>query len=283
MKKILVAFDGSLYSESALNYAIGISKTEKGNIITGIFIEDLDYAYMFSNFGIDPTGYELSGEYGGYVDELKQSQEEIIQQSREAFINRCEKSKVNYTTHYDEGVTALELVHESTFADLLIIGYQTYFSNTDAEGNQKVLKDILRDAKCPVLVVPETKKPIENIIFTYNGQDDSVYAIKHFTYLLKPNFENVNYQLLHVQESKGKVVINEDLIREYLHQHYPEINYQLLEGKPEKTIQEFTDSYPNALLVLGSFGKNALSRLLASSIGKEFLNQKSTPVFIAHR
>lgn len=279
----MVAFDGSLYSESALNYALEISKEETENIITGIFIEDLNYAYLFSNFGVDPTGYELSGDYGVYMDELRQSQEEIIQKSREAFINRCEESNANYTTHYDEGVTALELIRESAFADLLIIGYQTYFSNTGRENDQKVLKDILKDAKCPVLIVPEQMRPIKNIIFTYNGQDDSVYAIKHFTYLLKPSFGDVNYQLLHVQDDSENIVINEDLVREYLHQHYPNIKYEFLEGKPEIKIQEFVTSQPDALLVLGSFGKNALSRLLASSVAEEFLQQKTTPVFIAHR
>ena len=284
MKKILVAFDGSLYSESALKYAVSLSANEPGNLITGIFIEDLSYAYMFANFGIDPTGYELSGEYGEYIDEIRQSEEETIQKSRQAFVDRCEKAGVNYTTHLDEGATAFELIRESIFADLLIIGYQTYFSNLVDNTDQKALKDLLTDAKCPVLIVPENEKPIDNVIFTYNGKDNSVYAIRHYTYLLASSVNNkVNYYLLNIRDHKDENLPNEDLITEYLHLHYPGITYEMLEGKPDDKIQEYGEKKSNALLVLGSFGRNALSRLFASSIGEGLLRAKTTPVFIAHR
>ncbi len=284
MKKILVAFDGSLYSESALNYAIKLTQKEPENLITGIFIEDLNYAYMFSNFGVDPAAYELTGEYGEYLDEIRNTEEESIQKSREAFLNQCQEAGVNHTTHFDEGVTALELIRESIFADLLIIGYQTYFSSTRKEGDQKVLKDILSDTKCPVLVVPENEEPIDNVIFTFNGKENSVYAIRHFTYLLKPNLQDVHYNLIYVNEkSSDEKMENEELIREYLYQHYPNLDIDILEGKPGTKIQEFASQKQNALLVLGSFEKNALSRLFASSVAKGFLEAKTTPVFIAHR
>ena len=281
MKKVLVAFDGSNYSESALNYAIKASENEKGNILTGVFIEDLNYAYMFSNFGVDPASFELTGEYGEYLEEIRQNEEATIENSKAAFEKRCKEAGVNYTIHWDEGVTVLELIRESTYADLLIIGYQTYFSNTN-EGNQQVLKDFLTEAKCPVLVVPEQSNPIDRVVFTYNGQEDAVYAIRHFTYLLKNNFPNAQFTLLHVKANE-EALPNEDLIREYLHQHYPDIEYETLKGKPEEQLQAYAGNEPSTLLVLGSFGRNALSRLFASSVAEGFLKNQTNPVFIAHR
>ena len=282
MKKILVAFDGSLYSESALNYAIQLSQDEPGNIITGVFIEDLNYAYMFSNFGVDPASYELPGTYGEYLEEVRQNEEASLDVSKNQFEKRCQEAGVNYTIHWDEGVTVLELIRESTFADILLIGYQTYFSNI-RDSNQKVLKDFLAEAKCPVMVVPETYNTIDHIVFSYNGKEDSVYAIRHFTYLLKYNYQQAEQTLLHVKEKEDEVFPNEDLLKEYLDQHYPNIQYQTLIGKPEEKVADHTQNDPNTLLVLGSFGRNALSRLFASSVAKGFLKSKSNPVLIAHR
>jgi nucleotide-binding universal stress UspA family protein len=42
MKKILVAFDGSVFSEGALEYAFALS-VEQDAMIVGVFIEDLSY------------------------------------------------------------------------------------------------------------------------------------------------------------------------------------------------------------------------------------------------
>ena len=283
MKKILVAFDGSRYSESALNYALKLSNPGS-DLIVGLFIEDLSYAYMFSNFGVDPMGHELSSGYGPYIDEVRAREAADIEQNKKAFMDRCEESGARYTTHLGEGGTAKRLVEESVFADLLITGYQVYFSNMGETDEQKVLKDVLAETNCPVLVVPEEDRPVEDIIFTYDGGEEAVYAIKQFTYLLSPSVGDLHYELLSIQPDASASLPNESLVREYLHQHYPDINYEIKEGdKPEEALTQHMGERPHAVLVMGSFGRNAVSRFFSASKASGLLESKSTPVFIAHR
>lgn len=281
MKKILVAFDGSRYSESALNYAIKLNPSGD-NLIVGLFIEDLSYAYMFTNFAVDPMGHELTSAYSTYIEEVRSREEAVLAKNRQAFIDRCEEAGVRYTTHTEEGETSQRLIEESVFADLLVTGYQVYFSNLGEANDQKVLKDILAEAHCPVLVVPEEDQKLEEVIFTYDGGRESVYAIKQFTNLLARAISAKSYELLSFQNNKDAGLPYESLIREYLHQHYPEVTYHIEEGNPKEALPNYIAGRPHSLIVMGSFGRNALSRLFSTSKAQGLLANKSIPVFIAH-
>jgi len=280
MKKILVAFDGSLYSESALDYAIALTQNEPDNLIVGVFIEDLSYIYMVSNFGVEPTSYDISTEA---LERMKQNEEMEIKGNQQKFQKKCEKANVNYNVHLNEGVTIAELIRESTYADLMIIGYRTYFSNTGQSSSQKVLKEFLTDSYCPILVVPENYQPINRVIFTYDGNPDSVYSIRHFKYTLNHNFKDCHHQLLTVLGDEEEEVENEDLLKEYLSLHFSEIAYEQKLGKPEEEIPNHLEASSDSLLVMGVYNRNALMRLFVSSVTDDILKAQTTPVFIAHR
>ena len=282
MKKLLVAFDGSRYSESALEYAISFGKPEH-DLIVGIFIEDLSYAYMFTNFGVDPLGHELTSGYGTYIEEVRQQEESKLEANRKAFIKRCEAAGIRYNTHVEEGGTAQRLVEESLFADILITGYQVYFSNLAGEADQGVLKDVLGYANCPVLVVPESPRDIKNVVFAYDGGENAIYALKQFTYLLKPNLERVSTEVLNIQKNADDPLPHEELLQEYLHQHYPECPITSRPGRPDEALLQYLEDQPNAMVVMGSFGRNALSRFFSPSKAKGLLEDRSKPAFIAHR
>lgn len=282
MKKILVAFDGSRYSESALNYAIKLAKPQQ-DLVVGIFIEDLSYAYMFTNFGVDPMGHELSGGYGTYIDEVREQEESKLEQNQQAFIQRCETANIRYNTYVGEGATAQRIVEASIFADLLITGYQVYFSNLGNDEDQQVLKDVLSYAHCPVLVVPETEQEFHRVIFTYNGGENAVYAIKQFTYLLKPYINPDRTELLSIQKDEEAELPYKHLIHEYLHQHYPDCRFTIKQGKVDEALPKHLADQPDTLVVMGSFGRNTLSRFFSPSKARGLLEDRSKPVFIAHR
>ncbi|MEX0968036.1 MAG: universal stress protein [Bacteroidia bacterium] len=278
MKKILVAIDGSRYSETALDYALELNKREE-SLIIGIFIQDMSYVYMLANYGIEPQPYEYSYDI---IQKVTDEDEKEIYGFIRAFNEKCRKAGVSFKVHLDRGVPAHEIVKESMFADLVVIGYQTFFGNISSAPDEGLLRDILQDAKCPVIVLPEAKKEVHHVIFAYDGKESSVFAIKQFSYLFTDLYRSGKFSFLTVLKDKDEKVKHEGLIREYLQAHFPSVQFLLRHGNPDEEISKYVAECEDCMLVMGAFGRSTLSRLFASSTAKSILHAKAIPAFIAH-
>ncbi|MBS1563825.1 MAG: universal stress protein, partial [Bacteroidetes bacterium] len=115
MKKIIAAIDGLKYSESTANYATYFAKEMNAHLV-GIMLDDFTYA----SYKI----YELVGQ-GGVIEENQHRLEEKDKQTRAEsaalFEASCQAAGINYSIHHDRSVALQELLHESIYADLLII------------------------------------------------------------------------------------------------------------------------------------------------------------------
>jgi hypothetical protein len=75
------------------------------------------------------------------------------------------------------------LIQETVFADLLILDEHLSFTYVGAQQLSSFVIDILEDAHCPVLVVPEKARVTEHVYLCYDGTPSSVMAIKMYSYL----------------------------------------------------------------------------------------------------
>src|SRR4051794_31749858 len=94
----------------------------------------------------------------------------------------CRKNQIQYRVHETYyGPAPAELRKETRFADALIIGSEGFYSQ---EGTlSDYLKEVLQEAECPVLVVPENYNFPESNILAYDASASSVYAMRQFAYL----------------------------------------------------------------------------------------------------
>src|ERR1044072_8287574 len=114
MKKIIAAFDGLKYSESAAFYAIDIAKKYNGKIF-GVFLEDFTYhSYSIIDLASDDLP-EL------HAARLNKMDAETRESSIKHFTQQCEEQGLLYSIHRDKNIAIRELLHESRFADLIII------------------------------------------------------------------------------------------------------------------------------------------------------------------
>jgi nucleotide-binding universal stress UspA family protein len=79
------------------------------------------------------------------------------------------------------------------------------------------------------------------------------------------------------------VLEHKEFINQVLPDYFSNYTLELLEGNVKKEIDNFVQQYPeNTVVVLGAFGRTALSRLFHPSLAKEILNETKATVFIAH-
>lgn len=278
MKKILVAFDGSFYSESALQYAIQIAKKTEA-LISGIFLEDLTAYHQFSPVFHAP---EMIGLADDVLLELKNENKQTIQENIDKFTQQCNKAEARYTIEKEAGIPAKELIDESLYADLLIIGSVTYFSNISFATDQNLISDLLYRANCPVVVVPERFDKIRSVVLTFDGSTSSVWAIKLYTYLFRDFLDDQTLTLLSVCKKEDESVEGERRLHHYLQQVQPNCKYEKIVGKPVDEILHFAKVSGNSMLVMGSHGRNAFWKLFKSSVEDKIVKARTIPVFVAH-
>jgi len=273
MRKILLAFEGSHFSSGAFEFARQMNETDKV-LLTGVFLPHIVYA-----------GY---GSYGGGmvapvpVPVMEGDDTEGIRETVEQFENLCVKNNIEFRVHQDtEEAVLAELIKESRFADLLIIGSEVFYKDIGTDPNSYI-KNILHDAECPVLIVPEKYDYPDTVILAYDGSESSVFAMRMFAYIF-PVLSRKPALLVYASEN-GKIEFpDQEYMEEFAARHFPDLTLFKLQTDPKKYFAGWVAEKKHALLVTGSFGRSGFSRLLKKSFVTDVIKENELPVFVTHR
>jgi nucleotide-binding universal stress UspA family protein len=278
MKKFIAAFDGLNFSESTMNYAIFLAKHANAHLV-GVFLEDFTrHSYSLA----DISKFE-GAEFEKHLDEMNDKDKEERNESIDRFEKACRDVGINYNIHRDRNIAIQELLHESIYADLVIISETETLSRYEEPVPTSFIRNLLNDVQCPVIVAPPAYKPIDKIILLYDGEPSSVHAIRTFSYLFESmkNFEIVvisvkgGAESMHLPDNK--------LMKEFIKRHYPKAQFLILKGVPEdEIIKNMHREKNDPIIVLGAYRRSRISRLFRPSMADYLLQQLQMPLFIAH-
>lgn len=278
MKKIIAAFDGLNFSQSTLDYAVFFAKQAKAELV-GVFLDDfMNHSYELS---------EIINEKGAISDhrlqELNQEEREIRDIAAELFEDACFQGDLKYKIHRDKNVALQELLHESIYSDLLIINKKEDFSRFHHDAPTEFLRDLLANVHCPVMIVPDRYKKIDEVILLYDGEPASVKAIKMLSYTL-PLFDNKRIEILTVKNEQDTLHVPDGrLMREFMKARYPLADFVVERGNAKEEILRYLQGRKkNAMVALGAYGRGLVSRLLKPSTADLLIKELDIPVFIAH-
>lgn len=277
MKKIIAAIDGLKISESTKEYAIEIAKHSNTHLV-GVFLDDQNYhSYKI---------HDLITDKGISDQKLKLSQEKD-RKTRDAavqyFETACRASGINYGVHHDKHTALQELLHESIYADLLVIDGKETFSHFSEPLPTKFIRDLLGNSQCPVLVTPAKYKPIEKVVLLFDGKPSSVHAIKMFSYMLS-SLKHLPAEVVTVKRiAKDLHLPDNRLMKEFMKRHFPKATYKVLRGLAEIEIIKYLKSTPEStLIVLGAYRRGNMSRWFNPSMADLLIKEIKAPLFIAH-
>lgn len=277
MKKIIAAFDGLKYSQSTRDHAIAWARLANMHL-TGVFLDDITY----TSYKV----YELITQDGVSDNKLKQLEkkdQDLRNKAVADFENSCRKAGIEYNIHHDRKIALKELLHESIYADLLIIDRKETLTHYDETLPTRFIRDLLADAQCPVLLVPQKYMEAEKIVLLYDGGPSSVHAVRMFSYLY-PKPENIPVEVITVKGmSKDMHLPDGKLVKEFIKYHYPGAGFKVLKGLPEIEIVKYlNEAKKNVMVVLGAYRRGAVSRWFKASMADELMIELKTPLFIAH-
>jgi hypothetical protein len=277
MNKVIAAVDALSFSEEQLIQYQEIAGSVNGKLVVA-FLENV------IGEGLPITTAFPYGGYAGYEEinwKNMQERRKFIQEKVELFHSICSNRKIDAVLHQDGGIPLNEVIRESRFADLLIVNNTTTFASLFETDPPKFVKDVLRDAQCPVLVLPSEQKRINEIVLTYNGSFSSMYAIRQFTHLFA-SMVSKKVVVLYVDEAATGKVKEEALLREYLRLHYKNYQVKILKGEPSFEILNYLMNNPNSIVSLGAYGRSRVSHFFHQSDATKILKTLNIPVFITH-
>lgn len=277
MQKIIVAFDGLKYSESAASYAIGIAK-KKEAMLVGVFLEDFTY----HSFKIT----DLAGDDGTDEDRvayLTKADKDKRNNSVKTFTLAAEGAGLKYKVHRDKNIAIQELLHETLYADLLVIQNNETLTHYSEDAPTRFIKMLLEKVECPVLLVPDVYADIEKVILLYDGEPSSLFAMKQFACLFKDEYLSI-LVFSAVSDNAQHVVTDAHLLKEWLREHFAIVNFKVGHGGTRAEIMKaIKEHISNPLVVLGAYERGTLSRWLKKSMADCIIDQVNVPIFIAHK
>jgi len=273
MNKVLLLSDKEQLPKGAFELACSLNKQEP-ILLTGVFLPQVDYwdSLVYTPYGtITP--------WLNYVPEPKVSQEHAIEQFRK----QCEQNGIEYRVHDKEYLDVKKEIRiESRFADLIILGSDSFYASPRLETFDEYTENTLHHAECPVVVVPESFEQPDHLVITYDGSPSSAYAIKQFAYIM-PQLSALPALLVYVNPDSDKDFPDKTYIEELAKRHYPSLSLLKLDIEPKKFFKDWLSGRKNTLLVTGSRGRSELSELFHKSFMSDTLKDQQLPVFIAHR
>lgn len=275
MKKILLAFDGSNFSEGAFEFVRRLNDIEPV-LVTGVFMPQVDYANLWSYASAAGAG-------AGYVPLIEEEDSEVLHQNIAHFEDLCQKNGVAYRVHKDFYSFALpELKKESRFSDVIILSGELFYKGVLDNNQFDYLRDAVHSAESPVLIVPEHYQFPTNTILSYDGSEDSVYAIKQFAYIF-PEFVKNPTLLVYAEGEEGRDFPSKQDIVELATQHFKDLTFYKLEADPKKYFNTWINQRVGSILVSGSFARSAFSQMFKKSFVSQIIKEHKIPLFIAHK
>lgn len=277
MKKIIAAFDGLKFSESTMNYAIHFAQRFNAHLV-GVFLDDITY----TSYRI----FDIIKEEGASETELKKLENEDKKTRNKAvshFEDSCRKASINYSIHRDRNIALQELLHESIYADLLIINNKETLTHYEENIPSRFIRDLLTDVQCPVLLVPQKYAPTDKLIILYDGEPSSVHAVKMHSYLFStPDYNSC--EVISVSRMEGSLHIPDNrLMKEFMKRHHPTAEYTVLKGLAEEEIVNYLRGQKqDMLIVLGAYRRGRVSRWFRHSMADLLTKEIKAPLFIAH-
>ena len=197
------------------------------------------------------------------------------------FKDHCTKKSIPFSIFKINGDPVNEIINESRYSDILVMD-PAVSAYAGEEAPSALLKEILANIECPVIVSPDNFEKIDEIIFCFDGSDSSIFAMKQFTYLI-PQLRDQRVSLVEVNHSsKEGFSEGHKKMTEWLVAHYDTVLNVELKGDVRKELLSYLSAQKDKMVVMGAYGRSQLSQFFKRSTADVLIREVDLPFFITH-
>ena len=262
LEKLLVATDGSLFSEGAVREAISFAKKCSSML------------YVMSAV----PRYEISG-----VDVFEKEEEEAIEHLDSAK-GRALREGLNCETvlaHGDEPHRLIVDVAVARRVDMIVIGRR------GRRGLMKVLMGsvaakVIGHAPCKVLVVPKAARiEYRNILVATDGSAHSHAAASEAIEIAKRwGSTIIAVSAVHSEADRGEAMANVNEVREAAKQEGIPVEALIPAGKPCDVVVGIAGDRSVDLIIMGTYGKTGIKKLLMGNSTEKIIGNAGCAMLV---
>lgn len=275
MKTILVPTDFSKNAETALYYAIELAKSDDSKIIL-MHAYQINYASSFVPVDV-------------LTDEKKDLEKDSGSRLRALGLKIEHAGKIKHEALCVEDFTVDAILHtiKERKVDLLVMG-----TKGDSGLANKILGSntakVMRNAKCPVLAIPETTKfkILKNITYATNYDDRDIEDLKKVAEMARHFTAHI--QLVHITDSKKLPGVEKESFEQFVAKVLQQVNYsnfssRILTGESiEDALEEFVNVTATDMLVMSTHQKGFFGRLFGESATRHMAYHSTIPIMVIH-
>ena len=227
----------------------------------------------------DQEGSRLSGLHlVGSADEVE---DETTKKLRDQFNWRLGEMNLEGSLAVEIGDASRKIVKRAEFTDLVVVHLE------HAPGSQPFLKlrsgfrTLVRRCAQPLLVVPEIMHPLKRLLIAYDGSPKASEALFIATYLAQ-RWDSKLYILTVFRDAKNKERMKEffNEANKYIITHDIRPHAHMRMGLSGETILTFANEKNIDLILMGSYGSNALKEVVWGSAIDYVLEAATIPILI---
>ncbi|MCR4317988.1 MAG: universal stress protein [Planctomycetes bacterium] len=271
--RILLALDGSVFSDAATDFALEIASRRECDL-HGLCVIDAP--------GIRrrETPVQLLASYAS--KEAAETDIDLKRVSAVGIINRfrqkCQAKSVTATDEVQETVPFKSFVETMKSFDVLVIGIRTFFESTATNDHPgDTLSEILERTEKPVICVPERFRPVKNVLVAYDGSSGADAALSWFVRLAL--FDGISAEVLYIGDLDAGPAIVSKAAKMLGARGIANVQ-RIASGRPMRELR--MASKDKDLVVLGAYGKNAISKFFFGSCADAMIEHGTVPLFLDH-
>jgi hypothetical protein len=171
--------DGTADTSSLLDHSLRLFDKEE-NQFKGAFVDGISLNRLEKLF--DHTTYH-NGQYS-YTEIVDTILHKVSRS--EAFIDSFKRKckELNLRVRVYTGTEEKEIVSDSLSSDLFVIGKNILRKKDTLQKGRDIVEAILRQSKCPVLLLANQSKAFKQIVLLFDGSEKAFESIKLFVYLM---------------------------------------------------------------------------------------------------
>ena len=279
MNKILVCTDGSAYAFVCYDYAAWLAER------TGASLEVL-YVSDLRQFEV-PMVADLSGSLGvqpyqavlGRLQDFEQERAKaILEQARVHFASKAPHTPVGFTHKLG---FLVDTFHEfEAHVDLIMLGKRGENANFATEHLGSTMERVVRASHKPCLVTSRAFKPVERILFAYDGSRSCQKALEFLT--TTSAFRDLELHLVTVAASHAEETALKTLqaAEGVLRAAGCAPVAQMLVGAPDNEISAYVEGRGINLLIMGAYGHSRIRQLIIGSTTTSMIRRCKVPVLL---
>ena len=276
IKTILIPVDGSINSDTAVDYGIYIAPKLEASL-SGLHVIDI---YLIQGpMMTDVSATVGMASYDCFFEAVEKSLKEKADYVLKNFEDRCRAAGVACRTKKNTGKISDTIIEDAEGADLILMAKKgEHFHLKEGGLIGSVAEVVTRHSGKPVMVIPESFREIESMGLAYDGSAPARKALALSLNISEKAKWPITVLIINSDAAKAADLTAQ--VEDMAQKGLADCEVIISAGREADEILKFIAEGPVELMVMGAYGHNRLRELLLGSTTSHIIHKSPIPVLL---